>query len=59
LESVDQNDDVDEKNAEVADVRLEGCLVGKGISIDAVVCESSIEAHICDQDDVPSDEACD
>jgi hypothetical protein len=59
LESVEQDDEVDEKDAEVAGVRLEGCLVGQGISIDAVVCEPLIEAHVCDQDDVPSDETCD
>ena len=59
MESIGQDDDSEEKYAEIAGVGLERCLVGKRISIDAVVCEPLIKAHVCDQDDVPSDETCD
>jgi hypothetical protein len=59
LESVEQNNEVDEKDAKVASVRLEGCLVRQRVSIDAVVREPFVEAHVCDQDDVPCDETSD
>lgn len=59
LESVEHDDDADEKYAEIAGVRLEGRLVGQGIPIDPMICEPLVKAHVCDQDDVPCDEACD
>jgi len=56
LESVKEYDDADEKDSKVARVRLPGCLIRQGISIDAMVFEPMVEAHVCDQNDVPSDE---
>jgi len=59
LESIEKNNEIDTKNAEVAGVRLEGCLIGQLISINAVVREPLVEADVCDQDDVPSNETSD
>jgi len=55
LESVEQDDETDKKDAEVAGIGLEGCFVRQCISIDLVICEPLVESHVCDQDDIPSD----
>ena len=57
MESVEHDDDADAKYAEIARVRLERRFVGQGISIDPVVCEPLMKAHVCDEDRVPSDES--
>lgn len=59
MEAVEDDDDSDEEDTEVRGVGLEGSLVRESIPVDSVVLQPSIETNVCDQDEVPRDEASD